>query len=52
MRGDITERERRIRERAEQLWEAAGRPTGRDNEFWLEAESQVEAEMLKDQRSA
>ena len=30
--------ERRIRRRAKQLWEQAGRPTGRDLEFWLEAE--------------
>ena len=30
--------ERRIRRRAKALWEQAGRPTGRDLEFWLEAE--------------
>lgn len=47
-RGDIAEREQRIRERAKQLWEEAGQPTGRDNEFWLEAESLVEAEILKE----
>jgi Protein of unknown function (DUF2934) len=30
--------ERRIRRRAKELWEQAGRPTGRDLEFWLQAE--------------
>jgi hypothetical protein len=28
----------RIRERAERLWEEAGRPEGRDEQFWFEAE--------------
>jgi hypothetical protein len=32
--------ERRIRRRAEELWEQAGRPTGRDLEFWLKAEQE------------
>ena len=27
-----------IRARAHQLWEQAGRPEGRDHEFWLQAE--------------
>jgi hypothetical protein len=31
-----------IRARAYELWEDAGRPAGRDVEFWLEAERQVE----------
>ncbi len=30
-----------IRERAYQLWEAAGRPDGYDLEHWLQAEAQV-----------
>ena len=30
-------RENRIRERAYQLWEAGGRPSGRDEEFWHRA---------------
>lgn len=38
------ERERRIRERAAQLWVAAGRPEGRDNEFWMRAEHQIDDE--------
>ena len=30
--------EEQIRERAHQLWEIAGRPEGREDEFWHEAE--------------
>ncbi len=33
-----------VRARAYELWERAGRPTGRELEFWLEAEAQLEAE--------
>jgi Protein of unknown function (DUF2934) len=40
----MTERERKIHERAQQLWQAAGMPTGRDDEFWLQAEREVDAE--------
>jgi hypothetical protein len=32
-----------IRARAYELWEEAGRPAGRDFEFWLEAERQISA---------
>jgi hypothetical protein len=32
----------RIRERARQLWEQAGSPQGRDEEFWYEAENQID----------
>ncbi len=32
-----------IAERAYALWGAAGRPPGRDLEFWLQAETEVEA---------
>ena len=42
--GDMTEREQRIRQRAEQLWEQAGKPVGRDEEIWLEAELQISVE--------
>jgi Protein of unknown function (DUF2934) len=31
----------RVKARAYELWEEAGRPAGRDVEFWLEAERQV-----------
>ena len=30
-----------IRARAYELWEQAGRPSGRDWDFWLEAERQI-----------
>lgn len=36
-------RRREIRARAYQLWEQAGWPAGRDLEFWLEAEKEIEA---------
>lgn len=35
---------RKITARAEQLWQQAGRPSGRDLEFWLKAEKQVNDE--------
>jgi hypothetical protein len=31
----------RVKVRAYELWEEAGRPPGRDLEFWLEAERQL-----------
>lgn len=33
--------EDQIRTRAHQLWEIAGRPEGRDDEFWHEAEREL-----------
>jgi hypothetical protein len=33
-----------IAARARQLWEEAGRPAGRDEEFWLRAEQQLRSE--------
>jgi hypothetical protein len=41
MSGD---REQKIRERAHVLWEAEGRPEGREHDHWREAERQVVAE--------
>jgi hypothetical protein len=38
------EREERIRERAYHLWEADGRPNGREKEFWERAEILVRME--------
>jgi hypothetical protein len=38
------EREHRIRERAYHLWEAAGRPEGRHQEYWEQAEALITAE--------
>ena len=34
----------KVRARAYELWERAGRPPDRDMEFWLEAERQLRAE--------
>lgn len=36
--GMTSPHEEAIRARAKQLWEQAGRPEGRDQEFWLQAE--------------
>lgn len=44
MRGDITPREERVRARAERLWDEAGKPTGRDEEFWHQAEREINEE--------
>ena len=44
---DITPREERVRRRAEELWQEAGRPQGRDEEFWHRAEAQIDAEVGK-----
>jgi hypothetical protein len=41
---DMTRREQRVRERAHQLWQQAGEPEGKDEQFWHEAEAQIEAE--------
>ena len=39
-----------IRVRAHQLWEQHGRPVGRDEEFWLQAESEINAGEAKNGR--
>lgn len=36
-----------IRDRAFQLWEAAGKPEGRQDQFWLEAERQLKEEQIR-----
>jgi hypothetical protein len=36
-----------IQERAYRLWEEAGCPDGRREEFWLEAERQIKEERLQ-----
>jgi hypothetical protein len=43
-----TEREQRIRERAYELWEQAGRPDGGAEEFWRQAEREIEEQEDKD----
>jgi hypothetical protein len=37
MKSAVEMLEQRIRECAYHLWEANGRPTGRDEEFWIQA---------------
>jgi hypothetical protein len=37
------ERHHRIRERAHEIWTERGRPGGRDVEFWLVAEREVDS---------
>ncbi len=41
MTDDLQER---IRQRAIQIWEAAGRPDGEHDQHWREAEAQIESE--------
>jgi hypothetical protein len=36
--------DQRIRERAHQLWEAAGSPEGREQEFWYQAERELKGD--------
>lgn len=36
--------EERVRERAHAIWEAAGRPEGKDTEHWLQAEAEIARE--------
>jgi hypothetical protein len=43
-------REDRIRARARELWEAAGRPEGRAEDHWAEAERLVDAEAREEAR--
>jgi len=38
-----TPSEEQIRQRAHQLWELAGRPEGREQEFWHEAERELKS---------
>lgn len=40
--------EEKIRKRAREIWEDNGRPTGRDEEFWLQAERELQEEELKE----
>lgn len=36
-----------LRERAHELWEAAGKPEGKEDHFWLEAERQLREEQIR-----
>jgi hypothetical protein len=35
------------RQRAQQLWEQAGKPDGMEDQFWLEAERQLNQERIE-----
>jgi Protein of unknown function (DUF2934) len=39
-----SQRERRIRERAYQIWQREGEPHGRADEHWAQAEAEIELE--------
>lgn len=45
--GDMTEREHRIHVRARELWQQAGEPEGRDEEFWLQAEDEIDNPIIR-----
>ena len=36
-----------IRTRAHQLWELAGKPEGKEDQFWLEAERELEEKLIR-----
>ncbi len=40
----MEEKDKIIRQRAHELWEKAGKPEGRETDFWLQAEREVTAE--------
>jgi hypothetical protein len=40
--------EEKIRKRARKIWEENGRPAGRDEEFWFQAERELPEEELKE----
>jgi hypothetical protein len=41
------EEDQAIRERAHKLWEKAGKPEGKEDHFWLEAERQLAEERIR-----
>ncbi len=36
-----------IRIRAQQLWELAGKPEGKEEQFWLEAERELREKLIR-----
>ncbi|MBB3937574.1 DUF2934 domain-containing protein [Aureimonas phyllosphaerae] len=44
--GCLEDMSKRVRDRAYQLWEAAGRPWGHEHEFWARASAEIEGEWL------
>ena len=47
-----TDRNREIRERAYSLWEADGSPEGKEWDYWLRAEQDLDGGAAKPKRSA
>jgi Protein of unknown function (DUF2934) len=43
--------EEQIRQRAQELWEENHRPTGRDEEFWYQAEKELSKEITPEEKS-
>ncbi|WP_267428428.1 DUF2934 domain-containing protein [Methylobacterium sp. GC_Met_2] len=41
---NTTDNEKRIRDRAHEMWEADGRPEGREEQYWLRAREMISAE--------
>jgi hypothetical protein len=43
--------EERIRHRAYELWEQAGRPPGQSEKYWQQARAELEADVSRDQQA-
>ena len=43
----MQEDQQAIRERAHKLWELAGKPEGKEERFWLEAERELAEERIR-----
>ena len=50
--GDMTSRERRVRQRAEKIWNDLGRPEGDDEAIWHQAEAEIDSEDRSTSRGA
>lgn len=44
--GCLEDTTKRVRDRAYQLWEAAGRPWGHEHEFWAKAAAEIEGDWV------
>jgi hypothetical protein len=49
---DSARREQRIRERAYAIWESEGRPAGRAEAHWLQAEAEIAGESRQSDQGA
>jgi Protein of unknown function (DUF2934) len=45
---DMSPREKRVRDRAYDLWERAGKPQGKDGYFWAQAEREIAEEIQRE----